>query len=420
MTSGIPVFPATKKLLRFTAEDLSCSGRFCSVNLRKSKDALVVAEGEEVAFTPSGGVAGIVCLNDELYSVSESGKQIQNASDKTRYAVGACRLLSYVMKDGTKKVYAVTDDDIYCLTSGASLTAKGKGGVSCAVFAERVFTAKGSRVSYSGPLAPDDWQERRYGAGYLELPHTAGDIYAIEPYKERLYLFRKNGITVLRVLGDELNFKATYLPLKQGSLLQGSVAKCGEGIGYFTDRGFYVFNGATSELRLSRSRWDIDTAQPVKAVSCRGRYYALVKRTAGETAVFSYDPDEREGYLIGNSAEDLAAGDEVYFLRGNKVYRMTERGISYGKEAWFTLDGVAFNAGGEKTLYALALDGAGSFKVVVSSARGTRTATVQAGKPHRLRSPIRGSGFQVSVYALSSDACIRSIEFAYTEEDDGY
>ncbi len=418
MTDEWYLTPLKTKLLRLTAEELKDKPGCRTVHMRMKSGGLVVAEGEEHLYTLDDSVTDILCLHGNLYAVS--GNKLLNLNDGTPYSVGACKLIGFTLKDGTENVYAVKNDDIYRLTEkGELLVAEGKGGVCSAVFRERLFTAKDSILRYSNALAPEDWQEKRYGAGYIDLSHPVGKIYDMVPYKERLFLFRKFGITAMRVLGDELNFKASYLTYKQGKLIANSVALCGEGIGYFTDRGFYVFNGAASELLAAPDGFSIDVKKPVKAVSCQGRYFARVYLTSGNPAVFIYDPDEKEGHLVENGAENVAAEDVAYFLRGGCVFRVTERDAMNSGPSYFTAENFALTAGGERTLKSIALEGNGKFSVTITSSKGTRTVDITAGTAKKLRSPLRGSVFSLTVTALYDDCRFCALEVAYTEDEDG-
>lgn len=422
-------------VLRLSAKELLTGYRRRAFHMREDGDGLVVAEGEAVDFTlPAVGTrprpTGIAAVADRVFAFDPSLQYVYlMKKDKSGHeyiyanTYEPYRILHYNNSAGNDEFYCVTEKNVLQFLSSNTITvAQNKGGACAAVFHDRLFTANGSRVFYSAPLNLRSWTETRYGAGRLELvSEGAGEILDMQPLKDNLYLMRRHGITCLRALGDELNFKAVHLPMKRGGLVKRSVALCGERIAYFTDCGLYLFNGASSVLAENSRFGEIDFSKPVKAVSFHGRYYALVTRFAGGSAIYCYDPETCEGHFIENGASDIAAGDELYFTRGILAYRLTERGVSQNFTPCLTAENVAFGLGGEKTLKAVAIEGEGAFRIDVSSNRGTRTVRGKANGALKLRSPLRGSKFDLRISVENGEedeARFRAILLRFTE--DGY
>ncbi len=420
-------------LLRLSAKELLENHRRRTFHMREDGGGLVVAEGEAVDFTlpvagsrprPTGvaAVPGRVFGFDPemkyLYSMKADKSGYENIYSKT---FEPYRVLHYFNKSGNEEFYCVTSEHVLQLNGNATATVgTNKGGVCAAIFHDRLFTAKKSRVSYSGPLAMQNWTEARFGAGYLEtVSDEAGEILGMQPYKDKLYLFRRHGISCLRALGDELNFKVVHMPMKCGALVENSVAPCGENVGYFTDGGFYLFNGASSALAEHSRFGEIDFTKPVKAVSHCGRYYALVTNADGERVIYCYNPEQREGHFIVNGAADVAAGDELYFTRGIYAYRLTKRGISENFTPYFTAEKIALGPDGEKMLRAVLIEGEGEFRISVTSNRGTRTVSGKANEILKFRSPLRGYGFGLKIGvepANAVEARFCAVHFRFTED----
>ena len=422
--------PAEKtKFLRLTAKELLKSYNRRTYHLREVGDGLVAAEGEEEFFKLPQSSTGIAVAGGKIFAHEPARKRLHamnadfSAPEVTyNLTFEPYRLFCFFDKEGVAQYYGVMRQHIYnCIGNSTVRVGEGKGGCG-ALFRERIFTASGNRVYYCKTFDGSDWSEARYGGGYLELPaEELGDILAMQPYKDKLYLFRKHGITSLRVLGDEINFKAVHMPMKCGKLIANTVALCGENVGYFTDTGFHLFNGAVSTC-VPHSRFDeIELTKFIKAVSYCGKYYAFVRRKEGGTAIYCYDPEQGEAHFIENGAADIASGDELYFTRGGYAYKMTEKGIPQNFTPYFTAEKIAFGISGEKMLRSIAVEGEGTFYITVTSNRGTRTVRGTANEALKLRSPLRGNGFAVRIgvepaSALKARFC--AVLFRFTEEDE--
>lgn len=413
--------------LRLSAKELLQNHRRRAFHLKEDGGGLVAAEGEEQYFKLHLASTGIAAAPGSVFSYDPALSKLYLMKEDlstNQYVYSSVtepyRIFRVYSTAGRLEFYCVTQDEVLCLSTNLTLhSGKNKGGCG-AFFRERMFSAKGTRVYYSVPFNGQSWTEKRYGGGYLEFnTDELGDILAMQPYKDKLCLFRKQGITSLRVLGDELNFKAVHMPVKCGGLIANTVALCGENVGYFTDGGFYLFNGAVSAL-APNSRFDeIDFTKSCKAVSCYGRYYALVAKKEGGVSIYCYDPEQGEAHFIENGANDIASGDELYFAKGGYGYRLTKKGFPENFTPYFTAEKIAFGIGEEKMLRSVLIDGEGAFSVTVNSNRGKRTVRGSANEILKFRSPLRGNGFdiKISVEPQNADkARFRAVLFRFTEE----
>ena len=411
----------TKKLLRLTTEELLKNYRLRTFHFREDGDGLVTAEGEEMVSSFPGMLIGAVPGHLYIYNIDNKRILERDTDIYFPNVYAPFHLFRFFDKSGNAQTYCVTPTNVLrFLGKETQVVGQNKGGTCAAVFHERIFTANGERVFYSKALDGSVWSESRYGGGFLDLnSDSMGEILGMVPYKDRLYLLRRSGISFLRALGDELNFVVAHMPMKCGSLIAGSTAICGEKIGYFTDSGFYLFNGALSVLAQNSRFAEIDLTKEVKAVSYRGRYYALVTKKEGAKAIYCYNPEWNQAHFIECNPIDIAAGDELYFARRNLVYTISSQGICNEFSPYLTAENIAFGIGEEKILRSIAIEGEGTFSVCITSNRGRRTIKGNAGEELKLRSPLRGNKFNLKISVAIEDADsvrFRALQMYFTEE----
>ena len=420
---GIEVPREQNKLLRLSTEELQKNYRLRTYHFREDGEGLVTAEGELIATAFTGDLFGVA--GNKVYVYNSETSMLRDTISGVQYGPiqPPFQLFRYYDKEGKVQIYCLTPSKLCRFDQGVTtVVGECPGGKCAAVFHERVFIARGERLYYSKALDGSAWSQGRYGSGYLELNTVeTGKILNIVPYRERLYLFRESGITSLRVLGDELNFKVEHLPMKCGSFSADSAAMCGEKIGYFTDYGFYLFNGAQSVL-AENSRFDeIDHTKPIKAVGYRGRYYAAVTHKGVGYAIYCYDPERRQAHFIECAASDVASGDLMYFVREGDayVYFLTKSGTCQRFAPYLTAEKLAFGPGEEKMLRSIVIEGEGPFSVTITSNRGSRTLRGKAWEILKLRSPLRGNGFDIKISVALKDASsvrFQAIRLSLTEE----
>lgn len=426
MIIGEPLSAPREKtvLLRLTAGDLLKSYRRRTFHMREGGSGLVLAEGETKAYDLRENCTAISAAGGKQYCYDPSKRRLYSIGSGVYYDNIQSNYYLFDFRnryDNARDVYYIAPPKMYRIDSYSlaqcTLT---NGGVCAAVYHDRIFTAQKNRIYYCKALYGSEWKDERYKGGYIDLHYNeAGDILGLRAYKDKLYIFHERGISVLRALGDELNFKINYLPMKCGSFIAGSLAACGENLAYFTDRGLYLFNGATSELAKNALVDEIDLTKPFKTFSHAGNYYSLLYKKTGERAFYCYDSEFGEAHFIENGAADIAADDAVYFMRGSAAYSLTPKGNPLNVTANMTAKGVALSVGGEKTLRAVVIEGEGKFGVTVTSGRGARTVKGNAGEILKLRSSLRGNGFDIKISIDPEDAesaRIEAVQFRFTEE----
>lgn len=418
--------PAEKTtLLRLSVKELQENYRRRTFHMREGGDGLVLAEGEEKAFDLIGNATSIFVAGGQKYCYDPAIKRLYAMFTGVYFdnVSGNFYLLSYLNKTNKSDVYMFAPPKIIFVDKyGMTQCSTTSGGECAAVYHDRIFTARNNRLYYNKAFYGAEWKDERYKGGYIDLDYgEAGNIRGLRAYKDKLYIMHERGISVLRALGDELNFKLNYLPMKCGSAIPNTFAACGESLAYFTDRGLYLFNGATSVRAENALVDEIDLGSPFKTFSHAGNYYSLLYKKSGERAIYCYDPEYREAHFIENGAADIAADDHIYFLRGSTAYKLTSKGNPLNVTAYMTAEKVALSIEGEKTLRALVIEGAGRFSVTVRTSRGARTVRGNAGEILKLRSALRGNGFDLKISIDPEDAenaRIAAVQFRFTEEKD--
>lgn len=389
-----------------------------ALHFRKRGNALALAEGTVSCAPLAEGAALIGAEGHGRDLFSYAGGTLTNVTKGTSYALSEkpASILAFLDELGEVLHFAVTETAVYSLSgTTARSVASAAGGVCACVHYERIFTAKGCRVSYSKPLIPEDWIRAVQDAGYVELPSAGGDVLDMVSYKEKLYLFRERGITQLRALGDTLNFKAVTMPYSCGGLIAGSVKSCGEKVLFLTESGLYSFNGATCTRLTGYGASEIESVGDCAQYD--GRYYCVV-RALGETCVFCADPEEKAGHFIRTAASSVAGGDALY-LSQNGLYRLTGQGFPKDAREGVILIGRSMMglSEGEKLLDTLTVEGEGSYTVEARSEKGVQTARGRAGESLRLAAPLRGNAFSLKLKTYSADAVVRKIVLSIREEN---
>ncbi len=425
------VYPACKER---EAEFIGCElfgedgEKLCPVyamHFRPQGDALVCGEGAEEAeaVLPEGVTSLYENGRGALYAFTDKGFYACGTGEPVLLGINTGRPVAVIScpdKDSAYSDYAVTNADVLRLNKSGFVPTGGQGGSCAAYHYERLFTAKEMRVRFSKPLEAWNWTNEAQGAGYIDLPPAGGNVISILSFKDKLYLFRERGITQLRALGDNLNFKLTVMPVQCGKILAGSPADCGSHILFLAEDGLYSFNGGTCK-RWENSGFDlIDGAQEITASARGGRYFASVALKSGGRCLFCADAETEKSWFLRGEALFPAGGDGTLFAFEGKTYRIRERGFFPDTENCCTLETAPLSLGtaARKYVDAITLTGAGDFRVQVrSDEKKSETVCGRAGEKINFPTPVAGRSFLFRILTVSPRAALRGAIVRFREEE---
>ncbi len=392
-----------------------------AVQLKKRGENLVCGEGSERVTALTQGAKLFYGERSGCLFVAEEN-QITRIVGAEKTALGNVENVKTVFElpdaNGATQVYALNANGLFLLGENGFSAVEGGVGGSCAAYHyERLFVANDETLNFSAPLNANGWAHSVQNGGYVSLPVFGGKILALVPYKEKLYLFREQGITQVRALGDALNFKAVVLPYACGKILEESVVCCGANVLFCTEGGVYSFNGGTCK-RLEGGAF---RKEGVRAASVGGRYFAAVKTEEGECALYCYDTVEECGYFLSAAATAVATGSALLYLAGDGLFQLNERGFCADGESVCVFESEYSTFGlsvGNKRLTSLSFGGEGSLRVEVKSNRGDKTEIKgRAGEIFRLNRALAGNAFSLKISSYDTALRLNEVSVELFEEE---
>lgn len=389
------------------------------LHVKEEGDALVCAEGrEDLGELPDGTLRLLRAEGQAPALFADLGEgSLVRLKDETAYSLPCepLELLSKLDKNGAECYVALTEEGVFLLGEQA-VQLEGVQGCCGAVHHERLFVADGFRVRFSAPLS-SDFSEGLQAGGYVDLPSSAGKVLHMISYKEKLFLFREQGITLLRASGDPLGFSAEAIPYSCGRAIPGSFANCGRTVLFLTESGLYSFNGNYCSLLEECGAAHVSRSHAIEAVSADGKYYATV-HACGEDCLYCVDPLRKRGHFIRVRPQSLAGGRRLRYVRDGRLYALTERGAgerSCTVETELSLFGLSE---GEKFLDGLTIEGRGNFSVSASAERGlSRRVCGKAGERLSFSVPLRGNAFRFRIRTQDERFLLRAVTLTVREAD---
>ena len=383
--------------------------------LKAKGEELVVGEGaEEVCVAPAlsrlyATAKGTIFAHggNKLYKL-QNGTLVEVAS----MAAPPNEIAEYQPVTGAERTFAITDTNAYLLTgTGVTSVSYLTAGSTIAYHRERLFTAKGERVSFTRALEPESTGTGVQDGGYLDLPSAGGAILRLVPFDDRLVVLRERGISSLRAFGDNMDFVAKEIAFT-GKIAASSAAVREKELCFLTERDLCVFDGD----RIKRV--------PVPEADCSAggmggsegeNYVCAVTLKTGERAILVYDGSA--AHLLALRAEQLAGRGNVVFTAGGKLCRLKKQ-CALGREiAVFETGFTSLYSAREKLLSAFAFEGAGRAEIRLKSDRGTIVSVFgSAGELVKLPAPLKGGAFSVRITTSSSAFRLSALQFELREE----
>lgn len=380
--------------LRPTAAGYVCAeGRERLVTLPATATRLYALDGEVYAYLPAQG--GLYCLS--------TGTTITGVDHEP------IALLPHVTREGTSGLYCVERETLRYIRAGAVRASYPIASDCAAMHHGRLFTAKGTRLSFSAPYSETGVTQTERDpdkAGYIDFDGERGKIIALVSYRERLYVFFERGILRLRAEGEAIDFAATELPFAGGKALEGSVAHCGEKVCYMTSDGLYAFDGGCDFLEKCG---ELDLSQPIGAYAYNGSYAAAVSLKSGEIGIYVYDFREKAGRLL--CGRGIIAGDRDLLLEAGSISRLTEEGgLPDGQACSLEVTLSAW----PRTLLWLRLEGEGSYRITLGDGK---ILHAEGGARLRIGEKTPRSFLQMTLTPEGDDFRIRAIDIGWRRED---
>lgn len=406
--------------VRLSVDDIERN--FCLRHLKVENNELVCAEGKSYYYYLQETADRVFQAEDTLFYYNcEKHKLIQ--ANVACYTYTGLPLPHSVLplpkQNGVKQWLVMTNNEAYLLKGNetfekvADVTS-----TRAVIFKERVFTISRDVIRYSAPLDMQNWSEVRYGGGCVEIPASEGNFIGIVAFRDELYFFRERGIMRLDASGDDLDFKAVPIRFGGGSIVSGTIADCGDCIAFFTNRGFYTFDGSACKLQ-KQSRFEQMFNACSYGAGGDGRYMAQCSHVQFGTCTYCFDLQTGKGHFVFLGAGYMASGSGIWFPYGNGMYRISNQGDC--NNGWVQLVSSAlsdFGLGvGTKRLEAISVEGAGSYEISAKSECTTvHKASGEAGRKLCFSIPVYGKRFSLTISGtVPADMKIKSITLYFRE-----
>ena len=269
---------------------------------------------------------------------------------------------------------------VYDMDGGAVKTDVENASKVLCFFKERLFCVeKPVTLVYSEPAQPNEFASSIDGAGKLVLPTSRGEIVALAPVKEKLYIFYEYGISALHSFGSGKDFRVEEIPYHGARIYGESVGACFDKIYFLTQTGLCVLDGDGVSSVCENLAITPKTSDQVCAhAQANGQYYLRYTDEKNGLCGVVVDCESGAGYrAFAMDGLSLCKGESVCFA--NAGFCKIENGadLPVSATAYFTANNIDFDSAGVKTLKYLRVYGAGKVRVQVRAGNRTRTADLQ-------------------------------------------
>ncbi len=396
-------------------------------HMRDDGEGFVVAEGEEEVQTNLPSMPRKLFITDDglLFAYSTYQTGYLHTLDYGYGFYSDARVANVfhlpLSTGGTARIFVSRDNVVQMSGSSATTVGVDKGG-TCAVWhADRLFTGKNSRICYSKERNPLVWTESRFEGGSMQLPDGVGKVHTLVSHKGFLWAFCQRGIVKMNTFGDALSFCQSVLPYAGGNMVEYSAALCENQFVFLTQTSLVIFDGNKYEEYDGLPLEEIDFTQEVQSGCFKGEYFVVAVSKTAQPCVYLFHPKKRRHRELKIGAISLVAGQEGYFLRDDKLYRLTPKGFSYMGNVLSTvkIPPTAMGMkGGKKRAHTLQIVGEGSFYATVSGEKGSISRAVSANEPKRIAQSVYGEKFSFEIIALNQTSQIQEVILSCEEVEE--
>jgi hypothetical protein len=248
-----------------------------------------------------------------------------------------------------------------------------------ALFKHRLFLGmKGGKVKYSAPEDFTNFTNSSDDGGQITFPNYGGEIIAMKPYDDALYIFFRSGIMRLDGRGEPSSFYAERLDYTGGDIFERTICVCQHAVYFLARNGLYRLKGKKTE------RLDLSVQFPSEATgkegcavwkdspifryqTADGSFKTIVVAKDGKSACFMRDLN-----LLGKGED----GKVLFVDAAKYLCELTEQGEYYGEGRFFAQE-TDFGSPQKKRLERLRFYGEGSFNLVVFWENGSLQKRVE-------------------------------------------
>lgn len=381
--------------------------------LKTARGLAVSASHPSVSFadvTSANGTLYAFGLNNVLYYIDGSGRLAQTYGGAFVNSPKVCEAF-----DGVNYVTLVSDgENTYLQEDGGSLALSNVPPFECACFAyDWLWVYKNGALSFSAPLDYSDFSVGKNGGGKIEVPDENGEILALVPYENAVYVFRENAVQRLDVRGEQTDFKITDCVALSEKIVKKSIAVGRECVWFATESSIYKFDGSGIKKGFSEY-FARNKLSGISGACCGGRYFLVASGIDG-ISLNSFDDDKIE--KINADFIDVAVVRKngeytVYVAKGNEIFTLSD---STTLTASWESNLIDLGQGArEKVLERIKMTGTGDFTLGVVSGLQERKFDVS------LRSGVAdvlvamtGDYFRFTIESKSANAEIDGISCLY-------
>ena len=279
-----------------------------------------------------------------------------------------------------------------------------------AFFKHRLFVGvKPSALACSAPGDELSFTESVYDGGLLRFPCVGGEIVAIKPFEDKLYVFFEYGILKLTVGGAIKDFEAQEIEYVGGKIYGRTVRATNKALFFMAEDGLYRLDGR-SVKRLFSDFVQLPKEETLleSGVGYGDKVLIRYLTDEGYKTLAVYEDGEDCFYMDGLNALSCEEGGRCLFIDENKrICQLSEDGV-FGSVGRFIGAETDFGLSGRKTLTKLSFEGKGNVSVTIENGGRTfvRSLIFEDGKAE-VKLSERGDKF-VFHFTLSSGSEISS------------
>lgn len=262
-----------------------------------------------------------------------------------------------------------------------------------AYFGDRLWTAKGMRLSYSAPDDVRDFSQERGKGGYIDSPSRMGNIVALAAGTGELFLFRERGLQALSGRGEERGFVIRDL-LECAPVYGATAAFDGRRAVWLSEDGPHAYGG--EDIFGDAAKLYARAAQDApRGCASGGKYYLQARVRAGGEEFGALARFGEEGRcILPVAVTGLSAGETAYFCTGGVPCCAEGENFPGGaKRLWRGKMSAPF--GGRCTLAQLRMRARGGVELRAESEEGTRVFRLYGrGELREMRVSLPGREFR--------------------------